>query len=148
MYPGSLWVAPDTILSVSIFGLTRGPPQCVCASLSQDQFQHEGFWEVGRTNYGLMSPPSLFLSPRLRTFSASVSGREIPLTTRIRRMWLLCLLPNQGPVVLMIPYISKYQPGDRLELFNLGPHLPPASVGLKGCEIYNMYACVSVYTYI
>ena len=28
------------------------------ASLSQDGFQREGFWEVGRTYYGLTSPPS------------------------------------------------------------------------------------------
>ena len=28
-----------------------------CASLSQDGFQREGFWEVGRT-YGLASPLS------------------------------------------------------------------------------------------
>ena len=53
-----------------------------------------------------------------------------------KRKWLLWLLPGPGPLVLMAPYISKYQPGDRLELFNLGPHLSPASVGLKGCEIY------------
>ena len=31
----------------------------VLASLSQDGFQYEGFWEVGRTYYGLASPPSL-----------------------------------------------------------------------------------------
>ena len=30
------------------------------ASLSQDGFQHEGFWEVGRTYYGLASPPFSF----------------------------------------------------------------------------------------
>jgi len=30
----------------------------VPASLSQDGFQHEGFWEIGRTYYGLASPPS------------------------------------------------------------------------------------------
>lgn len=32
LHPGSLWVASDTILSVPIFGLTQGPPQCVCVS--------------------------------------------------------------------------------------------------------------------
>ena len=31
--------------------------QVVCASLVQDGFKHEGFWEVGRTYYGLASPP-------------------------------------------------------------------------------------------
>ena len=28
------------------------------ASLSQDRFQHKGFWEIGRTYYGLSSPRS------------------------------------------------------------------------------------------
>ena len=37
-------------------------------------FQHEGFWEVGRTYYGLVTPSSFCPSPRLRTPSAQVSG--------------------------------------------------------------------------
>lgn len=32
---------------VSLFVLTQGPPQCLCASFHQNGFQHEGFWEVG-----------------------------------------------------------------------------------------------------
>ena len=51
----------------------------------------------------------------------------------------------------MIPSVSKYQPGDWLELFNLGPHLCPASVGLKECDIYTsnmcVYVCVCIHTY-
>ena len=35
----------------------------VCTSLSQDRFQHECFWEVGRTSYGLASPPSYWPLP-------------------------------------------------------------------------------------
>ena len=35
-----------------------GPFLVVCTSLSQDRFQHEGFWQVGRTYYELASPPS------------------------------------------------------------------------------------------
>lgn len=44
--------------SLSLSGLTQGPPQCICASFSQDGFWWEGFWEVGRAYYGL--PLSLF----------------------------------------------------------------------------------------
>ena len=37
-----IWLLPG---SESLFGLTRGLPLCVCASLSQDGFQGKGFWE-------------------------------------------------------------------------------------------------------
>ena len=106
-----------------------GPsPMCVCVS----QPRWVPTWRclgVGRTNCGWCLLPSL--GPLLQC----VRQGE-PSATRIGRKWLLWLLPGPGPLVLMAPYISKYQPGDRLELFNLGPHLSPASVGLKGCEIY------------
>ena len=39
--------------------LMQGPTWVACASLSQDGFQWEGFWEVGRT-YGLVSPVSFW----------------------------------------------------------------------------------------
>ena len=39
--------------SESIFG----PPLWARTSLSQDGFQCKGFWEVGRTYYGLAPPP-------------------------------------------------------------------------------------------
>ena len=52
------------------FRVVSGPSSCLAhvwsdlgsflvvrASLSQDGFQHEGLWEVGKT-YGLASPPS------------------------------------------------------------------------------------------
>ena len=32
-------------------------------SVSQDGFQREGFWEVGETYYGLVSPPSFWPLP-------------------------------------------------------------------------------------
>ena len=40
-----LW---PVIMLVPIFGLTQGPDLVARASLSQDGFQHKGFWEVGR----------------------------------------------------------------------------------------------------
>lgn len=43
---------------VSLFVLTQGPPQCLCASFHQNGFQHEGFWEVGTPS--LLWPLSIF----------------------------------------------------------------------------------------
>lgn len=59
----------------------------VQSSLSQDRFQCQSFWEVGGTYYGLAPSPSL--EPQGSTLC--LCGREIPLTTRMRKMWLLCL---------------------------------------------------------
>ena len=42
-------------LALPVVGLTQGPSWW-CASLSQDGFQREGFWEGGRT-YFLLPPP-------------------------------------------------------------------------------------------
>ena len=56
-----LWV-PSGQSSCFVFlraqtGSDSGPCQCACTSFSQDGFQHEGLWEVGRTYYGLAPPP-------------------------------------------------------------------------------------------
>ena len=137
LYPGCIRAVFGLLLAPSCpcpSLVTQGPPQCVCACLSQDEFQREGVWGLaGQTVVGVSSLPVCLasLGPLLQCVR-----RGEPSATRIGRKWLLWLLPGPGPLVLMAPYISKYQPGDRLELFNLGPHLSPASVGLKGCEIY------------
>ena len=55
-FPGSLW---PVISSLPLCGLTQGPPWRVHVSFSQDEFQHNGFWEVGRTYYGLAPAPHL-----------------------------------------------------------------------------------------
>lgn len=68
----------------------------VCASLSQDGFQREGVWEVGRTYCGPASAPSFRLSPRLRTSPSCAPGEAMPLTASVRKLRLLCLSPNQG----------------------------------------------------
>ena len=41
-----LFLAVTTL--VPVFGLTQGPYPVARTSLSQDGFQHKGFWEVGR----------------------------------------------------------------------------------------------------
>ena len=56
------------------FWVVSGQSSCLCpylvqflvvpASLSQDDFQREGFWEVGRTYYGLVSLSSFWPLPR------------------------------------------------------------------------------------
>ena len=75
----------------------------VCASLSQDGFQREGVWEVGRTYYRLASPPPptpFGLSPRLMTSPTCASGGATPLSASVRKLRLFCLSPNQGPSLL------------------------------------------------
>lgn len=73
-----------------------------CASLSKDGFQREAVWEVGRAYDGPASPRSFGLSPRLRTSPARALGGAVPLTASVRTLWLLCLSPHQGPVLLLV----------------------------------------------
>ena len=57
----SFWVASGQVSCLlPKFGL--GSLLVVWASLSQDGFQCEGFWEVGGIYYGLVSPPSFQFS--------------------------------------------------------------------------------------
>ena len=65
-----MWLA---VLGFMVMGLASGLSLAnhsdsrsflvACASLSQGGFQQEGFWEVGRTCYGLVSPPSFWPLP-------------------------------------------------------------------------------------
>ena len=73
------WVAPSGDGLDCVYGgslLVSGRSSCLCpylasgfslvaacTSLRQDRFQYEGFWEIGRTYYGLTDPP--FFSPSL-----------------------------------------------------------------------------------
>ena len=76
-----------------IFGLTQGLPQCAHASFRQDGFQHDGFWKVGSTYYGLAHPlPPLTLEDLLCT----CVGWKVPLTTRLRKMWLPYFFTQTG----------------------------------------------------
>ena len=51
-------------LAHTLFGLSDSGPFLVAwAPLSQGGFQLRGFWEVGRTSYGLASPPSFWPLP-------------------------------------------------------------------------------------
>ena len=93
------------------------------ASVSQGGFRRQGFWGVGRTSSGLASPSS-FVLPRLKASSAHASGWEIPLTTRTRKLWSLCLSPNQGPMLLLVSCLEA-SAGDQLQLLSPGPvYLP------------------------
>lgn len=65
----------------------------------------------------LLPPLSL---PRLKTSSAHASGWEIPLTTRTRKLWSLCLSPNQGPMLLLVSCLEA-SAGDQSQLLSLGP---------------------------
>ena len=61
--------------------LSQGPTLCACASFSQDGFQHEGLWEVSKTDYGLASPP--FMIPKEPFCGCAV---KVSLTPRMRNM--------------------------------------------------------------
>ena len=89
------------------------------ASVSQGGFRRQGFWGVGRTSSGLASPSS-FVLPRLKASSAHASGWEIPLTTRTRKLWSLCLSPNQGPMLLLVSCLEA-SAGDQLQLLSPWP---------------------------
>ena len=52
----------DSHLPCALFGPIQAPPGGT-SSLSQDGFQREGFWEVGRTYFELASPPSFWPLP-------------------------------------------------------------------------------------
>ena len=52
-------------LARPVFGLTQMVQR---ASLSQDGFRHQGFWEVGRTYYGLASLPTFGPLPNSLSF--------------------------------------------------------------------------------
>lgn len=65
--------------------LTQGPHQYARAPSSQDGFQHEGLWEVGRTCHGLA--PSPFWTP-VESSCMCVVG-EVPLTSRIKNVVIL-----------------------------------------------------------
>lgn len=58
--------------------------------------------------------------PRLKTSSAHASGWEIPLTTRTRKLWSLCLSPHQGPVLLLV-LCPKASAGEQLQLLSPWP---------------------------
>ena len=45
-----------------------------------------------------------------------ISGWEIHLTTRMRKMWSLCLPSTQGPMLLLVPYLEA-SAGGWLQLF-------------------------------
>ena len=68
-----MWLAVSGFMVVGLaFQVVSGQSSCLClhlvqsgpflvvrASLSHDGFHREGFWEVGETYYGLVSPPLL-----------------------------------------------------------------------------------------
>ena len=106
--------------------------------------QLKGFWEVGRTYYGLASLPFFspplelhypeFLRGQLRTFSAHVGMRK-PLDHKRK-------LLSQGPMLLMASSL-KVSTGDCLQQLSLGPvyclaHIPSQIPGPQGILIGRM----------
>ena len=84
--PDCLW---PVISIVPIFVLTQCPSWCMRASLDQNEFQHEDFWEVGMMYYRLATPLSFDPSCRLRTSSANV-GLNFHLIRAQGSCWYLC----------------------------------------------------------
>ena len=76
--------------SVSIFGLSQGPPLCVHASFSQ--MDSKGFWKIDQTYYGLAPPP---FSDLWGAFLCTCVVWEVSLTSRRRNVWSLYLSSKQ-----------------------------------------------------
>ena len=82
-----------------LFGPIQAPPGGT-PSLSQDGFQHEGFWEVGRMYFGLASPPSFWPLPDLPVsffffFAAALCSLLGPPVVRQLRQ-VIINFPGQG----------------------------------------------------
>lgn len=92
-----------TILLVPIFGLTQGTSWWVHISLWQDGFQHEGFWEVGKTILWAGGPFLLTPLPQIEDLLCSCIGLERPSQPKQseRKLWSPCLSPVQGLMLCM-----------------------------------------------
>ena len=117
------------MLPEPIFSQTQGPSWWMSAFLSQHGFQHEGFWEVGRTHYGLVSPPSFGSSPRVMSsripwkstedLLCACVGLRNPLDHKNEE---IVVALSQGPKLLLASYLKK-SVGERLQLFQTETHL-------------------------
>ena len=79
-------------------------------------------WKVSGGWQNMLCAGSSFLPytlPTWSTFSAHVSGWEIPLTTSVRKLWSLCLPPSPCLVLLLVSYLEVLA-GDWLQLLSLG----------------------------
>ena len=107
------------ILFVPTFGLTQGPSWWMCVYLlpkMDSSAKASGRLAGHAVSWWL----PLFCLLRLMTSSVHVSSWEIPLTTRMRKMWSLCLLPQSG-LSSCWPLTSKCQQERCLQLPSLGP---------------------------
>ena len=98
--------------SESIFGLSQGPPMCVCTSLSQVGFYWRGLW-VGWHHLWWGEAPSLLIS---KQHFCTCGVRKVSLPSRMRNMW-----SPLGMAQLLFLFILEYlSTGDKLQLLNLG----------------------------
>ena len=118
----------------AVFWVVSGQSSCLCPYLARLRIVPgecmripQSRWILGGWHDTLWAGNSSFLwpLPRLRTFSAHVSAGKIPLTTRVRKMWSLCLPPNQGsaPAGLLSQGVSRRL----VAAVQPGAHLSPTS---------------------
>ena len=96
--PECLW---PIISPVSILGWTQGPPWYMNLSIQMDSSVKVSGSLAGH----IMGWHPSFLWT-LRTFSMPVWARKSLLTTRMWKMWSLCLSLNQGPMLLLVSYLE------------------------------------------
>ena len=98
----------------------------VHASLSQDGFQHEDFWEVGRTYYQLASPPSfwpLLNSPARTVLFIRTSCRETTHASGEYRAWPRRAVSVSGSLTRCGFHLQEGPPSRQLGRTNHFPSL-------------------------
>ena len=94
-----------------------GPFQSVCASFRQDGFQHEGFWEVGRIYYRLVSPP---FSDTWGSFLHTCGVRELLDLKNEKYVASLSFTQEELSSSLLLPYFYlEGSTGDKFQVLSL-----------------------------
>ena len=94
-----------------------GPFQSVCASFRQDGFQHEGFWEVGRIYYRLVSPP---FSDTWGSFLYTCGVRELLDLKNEKYVASLSFTQEELSSSLLLPYFYlEVSTGEKFQVLSL-----------------------------
>lgn len=95
-----------------------GPSQRPCASFSQDGFQQEGFWEVGRIYYRLVSPP---FSDSWGSFLHTCGVRDLLDLKNEKHVASLSFTQGEISSSLLLPYFYlEVSTGEKFQVFSLG----------------------------
>lgn len=100
---GCLW---PIILLMPTLGPIQGPSEWHMY-LSQNGFQHESFWDVGGTHYGLTSPPSFDPSTIFWWDLTAACQFHVPCCDLCK--WLFLCLAREGGISQWFPNNTMYQ---------------------------------------